>query len=539
MPTSLTGSSQPIQLGGGYALRAPGLRGTADMRAPGNAPTRADVRGLDTGLAALDDALQRAHVTEVRRIDLTVQPAGPGGPGAAGAPGGAAPSLRAVDGTPQLELEVPDLGPALGQLVLSIDDAGALRWHLPVDEDPDTAGRGVDTPQGMPNDPSVVGATASAAGGPASRGGGAVKRFRLPAALVPPPPDAAGVRQRSLLGTAARRLLKVLVYPVTDPILGPVSNAFARHWEEKKRPYRLRAFTPSDYRTGDVTAIDPAAAEAMTSAGPVLLFIHGTFSTSHGGFGGLPEAAMATLSQRYGGRVLAFDHPTMHDDPTENVRQLLAAWPLGRSDVDVVCHSRGGLVSRVLAQASPDVRVRRLVFGAAPNAGTALTDPDHMVDMVDRLTTALSLAPTGPVTETLEALVTLLKMVGHGALKGLSGLASMNPQGEFLQRMNAAGAAPGARTAPEYFAISADYQPIDRGLRALVSGAADNVADQVFGQAGNDLVVPADGVWARNGAGGFPLPEDHVLRFGHPDGVMHTTVFDQQKTAEKLLAWLA
>ncbi len=507
MPVTLSGSNQAVALAPGYLLRAPGLRGTADLHRGGAAATRSATRGLDDGVDALEAALRETDVTEVRQVDLALQPvAGPQ----------VAAVLRSAQGETELELEVPDAGPDHGQLVLSIDDAGALRWHLPEPEAP-AAGAGV---------------SRGAAGGS--------KRFRIPASVAPPPPGAAGLAQRSVFGAIGRRLLKVLVYPLTDGVVGAASEFIARRWEERKRPYRLRHFTPADYQSA--TASVPTAGElaAMAAAGPVLLFVHGTFSTSHGGFGGLPVATMDTLHQRYGARVLAFDHPTLSDDPRANVQWLLAQLPAARMEVDIVCHSRGGLVSRVLAETSAStaangarVGVRRIVFGATPNSGTLLADPDHMVNMIDRLTTALALFPTGPVTETLEALITVVKVLGHGGLKGLDGLASMHPQGDFLGALNREGAGPA-----EYFAIAANYEATDRGLRALVSGAIDNVADQVFGDAPNDLVVPTAGVYGKNGHARFPVPSEQVLLFEPAQGVMHTSLFGQPAVSERLLAWL-
>src|SRR5208282_3676199 len=130
--------------------------------------------------------------------------------------------------------------------------------------------------------------------------------------------------------------------------------------------------------------------------------------------------------------------PALADAPDDNVRWLLAHLPSSPMQVDIVCHSRGGLVARVLAERNARlgldasrIDVRRIVFCGVPNGGTALADPDHMVDMIDRFTTALTLFPTGPITETFEALITVVKIVGHGALKGLPGLASMRPKGTF------------------------------------------------------------------------------------------------------------
>ena len=282
MAIALDGSARRIPLGPGYSLRTPGWRGKADVHAGGAPATRSAMRGLDDGMDALEAALRETQVTETRQIDVALQPA-VGGPSAA--------SLRSAQGTTEIELEVPDAGPDHGQLLLSIDDAGGLRWHLP-----------------------ERGAAPSA--GAASRGAGGTTRFRIPAIVASGPAvDAASANQRSVFGLLGRKLLKVLVYPVTDEVTGAAIDFIARHWEARKRPYRLRRFSPEDYRS--IEAAIPSAAElsAMASEGPALLFVHGTFSTAHGGFGGLPVATMQALAQRYGSRVLAFDHPTLSADP--------------------------------------------------------------------------------------------------------------------------------------------------------------------------------------------------------------------------------
>jgi hypothetical protein len=501
MATPISGSAQFVSLGGGYALRAPGLRGTADVLPPGAADTRS-ARAAGDGIDALDAALRAENVSEVKVIDLSLRPE----PGPR-----AAEAMRSAQGETQIELEVPDLGPEVGQIVMSIDDAGAVRWHLPV----------------------------ARVAGEAARGAGGTKRFRIPATIAPLPPDAKA-QERSIFGAAARRVLKVLVYPITDPVVGFIADKLAARFEAAKRPYRLRSFTPENHGSADVPSLTDAEVAAMCAGGPVLLFIHGTFSTTHGGFGELPDDTVRTLQSKYGGRVMAFDHPSLSQGPDDNVRWLLSRLPKSPVQLDIVCHSRGGLVSRVLAEShasagldASHITVRRVIFAGTPNQGTALADPDHMVDMIDRFTTALTLSPTGPVTETLEAVVTVVKMIGHGGLKGLEGLASMYASGPFLAGLNKRD---GRRS--DYFAIASNYEPTDRGLRALVSGAADAAVDKIFGDSENDLVVPTEGVWKENGGEGFPLNADRVFSFPPAKGVMHTTYFRQPEVSDKLLAWL-
>jgi hypothetical protein len=152
-------------------------------------------------------------------------------------------------------------------VLLAADESGVLRWHFR----------------------SGVGTAADATRG----GGGARLRYRIDAAPVrQAPAGAAGTR--SLLGTVGRKVVKVLVYPITDPIVGAVSEFFAERWEGRHRPYQLRDFAPTDYTMpGGRTLADADA--ARLSAGRALLFVHGTFSTAHGGFGDVPLGLMQEL----------------------------------------------------------------------------------------------------------------------------------------------------------------------------------------------------------------------------------------------------
>lgn len=502
----LAGSSQAVPLGQGYAIRSPGIRGTANLITPRSSTDRSRSRANEDGTATLDSALAATNVTEVRMIDLRLQPT---------SPADVTRALRSADGQETVELEVPDLGPETGQVVLACDETGVLTWHLPVG-----AHLGVESA--------------------ATRGAGGVKRFRIPA-TQPQPASTEDTGRRSLLGVIGRKLLKVLVYPVTDPVIGAISEFFAERWEGKHRPYGLRNFSPDKRKTPDMGGLDTADWNRLCS-GRALLFVHGTFSTAHAAFEQIPDSTFNTLYERYGGRVFAFNHFTLSHDPRRNVEWLLAHLPKDLSlEVDIICHSRGGLVARALAEClsafgldTSRIMVRRIVFVAVPNQGTPLAHPDHMVKMIDRFTTSLNLFPSGPVAETLETLITAVKIIGHGALKGLNGLGAMRPDGEFLRRLNQ-----GAPGGEGYYAVAADYEPTDEGLRALLTGKlAGAVMDRVFQQTPNDLVVPEPGVYEANGSAAFPIPDVRVLKVPRNAGVIHTTVFGYAPVTGKLLEWL-
>ena len=500
----LDGSSAPIELGMGVRLIAPGLVGqgrTHDARQPG---FRAGTPGQET--AALDDALASAEMSEAMSVELDATSAPVAGP---------APDLRSPSGDDALMLEVPDAGAEWEHVVLEIDEGGVMRWHLPLADDNQVAP-------------------------PTTRGAGAVKRFRIPRAVAPTPAVGQG-QTRGLVGLVGKKLLKVLVYPVTDVLIGHAVDTFASKWEAKKRPYGLRLMTPDNYATPGVPQLTADDWQRLSS-GKALLMIHGTFSTAHGAFSGLDRADVEELNARYGGRVFAFDHPSLSHDPARNVKELAARIPAGVSlDVDIICHSRGGLVAREIAERgatyglTPDrLKVGRVVFVGAANAGTILAQPDHMVGMIDRLTSVSNLIPTGFVSELLDGLITVIKVIGHGGLKSLDGLASMNPEGPYLKALSGA-----PKCGATYYAITADFDAsAQESTAALKSLVKDKLMDRIFEKAANDLVVPTEGVFAPNGSLSFPIEAVSRLELPSSSGVVHTTYFLSPDARKKMKEWL-
>ena len=120
--------------------------------------------------------------------------------------------------------------------------------------------------------------------------------------------------------------------------------------------------------------------------------------------------------------VIGFDHKTLTIDPTANARTCSNGSrrtdPTPRLVIDIITHSRGGLVTRAFAE---DVlptsdwpgAVDRVVFVAATNGGTHLADPARWSDLVDVYTNlaavgagALALLPGGaPVGAVVGAVV--------------------------------------------------------------------------------------------------------------------------------------
>ena len=117
------------------------------------------------------------------------------------------------------------------------------------------------------------------------------------------------------------KLLKLLVFPLTDLVLGAVGEKFAAAWEGKHRPYGTRLFDPAGYRTKGLSPLESADWDRLAQ-GPNLWFVHGTFSTSHGGFYQIPPETLGALNDTYQNRVAAFDHPSLSVDPLANASRV-------------------------------------------------------------------------------------------------------------------------------------------------------------------------------------------------------------------------
>ncbi len=105
----------------------------------------------------------------------------------------------------------------------------------------------------------------------------------------------------------------------------------------------------------DLVAADAAALVAAAAAGqPVLVFVHGTGSSTLGSFGELQTGAgdvWAALERGYSGGVYALEHRTLSESPIESALQLARALPAG-TRLNLVSHSRGGLVADLMCLAN-------------------------------------------------------------------------------------------------------------------------------------------------------------------------------------------
>ncbi|MFF2084055.1 esterase/lipase family protein [Nocardia sp. NPDC058176] len=486
--TSLDPSGSPVEIRGSTTLRTPGLIG------------RARVSG-DAGVAAaalwpgFEESLRRNEIEAELAIEIhdarELTPAA---------------GSRGTGGADDIEVRAADLGPGWAQVLLYQSEDGALSWHFPE---------------------RVVGSQ--------TRSGAGEVTFRVPKAVVPPTPgDVPG--SRGLAGAIGVKLLEIFAFRLVRTAAGWVGARFAEALEKQYRPHRPRSFTPDDFNTPRTAELETEQLRRL-GAGRALLVVHGTLSTTHTAFGRLPVETVRTLDAAYGGRMLAFDHPTASRTPEQNIRwftDYLRARGAAL-DVDVLCHSRGGLIARMacerpdLAGTTDVLRVGSVVLVGTPNAGTALADVERLEQLVNRFTALLRLLPDNAVTDVLDIVLALVKQIAVGVSDGVDGLTSMNPRGEFLTRTLTGSASTTAR----YFAAAANYDPPSGSSLSRIVG--DGAVDFVFGREDNDLVVPTVGALAESG---LSLPIQERLRFDIAHAVDHFGYFARPELSEALGRWL-
>lgn len=151
-------------------------------------------------------------------------------------------------------------------------------------------------------------------------------------------------------------VLKALRVLGVDPA-GATARTIAEGFEKGRKGDPKRP-GPGFYRVQLQTGgfgLEPAKREDVPTDKPVLVLIHGTASSTWGSFGDLWSAArrdtLARLREHYRGNVFAFEHRSFTESVIKNALDLANCLP-GKARVDLLSHSRGGLVGELLCRGS-------------------------------------------------------------------------------------------------------------------------------------------------------------------------------------------
>jgi len=307
--------------------------------------------------------------------------------------------------------------------------------------------------------------------------------------------------------------------------------------------------------TLDAPAVPP-------NPGSVLVIVHGTASTGSHIVSEMRVAPnrsgekLLSDAARHYAAVLVFDHPTLSVSPMINALDLAKALePYGDSPVDIVCHSRGGLVSSWwMGLVDRSQRARRCVFVGSPLQGTSLANPARLRASLNLLASyGRLLGDAGQATGFLTLPFAILKVVsataditsrtplldaGFAMIPGISAQSRIDNNAE-LRRLTTRTVAGGGP--PTRFFIQANFESSDVGwkiwqyARGLGLRAADAATDFLVFHGKNDLVVDTDAMIETVGVG---AAQTHVFE-GPGQGVHHTNYFRQEKTLDLIRSWLA
>ena len=152
---------------------------------------------------------------------------------------------------------------------------------------------------------------------------------------------------RGLLGSIALKALRLLDVDIPRGATRKIVESIDAKLERGEGLFRCRT---------DRFALEPVPEGGIPRDQPVLILVHGAFSSTRGAFADLwdtPGGAGGRLLDAYGGRVLGLEHRTLTRSPIDNALMLADALP-GGARVHLLSHSRGGLIGELLCRAQMD-----------------------------------------------------------------------------------------------------------------------------------------------------------------------------------------
>jgi hypothetical protein len=287
---------------------------------------------------------------------------------------------------------------------------------------------------------------------------------------------------------------------------------------------------------------------------PLLVLVHGTFSTLATGFGKLwseHPGLVRDLASHYRGDVYGFEHPTLGASPIANALELVNALPKG-ARVHFLTHSRGGLVAEVLARLAPNPEgmTKDLSAFDAPKYAEQARELNKLADAVrtrqiriERVVrvgcpTRGTLLASGRLDAYLSILKWSLQLAGIPVAPGIVSFLS-----EVAKRRSDPAVLPGLEAMmPESALIrwlhGTDEQ-IPGDLRVIagdvmgdsVTSWLKTLASDAFYWTDNDLVVQTRSMY-----GGPPRAEGSLFWLEQSAKVSHNGYFAQASTARAITA---
>ena len=299
--------------------------------------------------------------------------------------------------------------------------------------------------------------------------------------------------------------------------------------------------------------------DQVPTAGRVLLVVHGTFSKSEAITVPFTPVLAAARAAGYDA-VLVFEHPTLAVSPLLNALDLARAFANSKAQVDIIAHSRGGLVVRWWLEVLQRERLAtsRVVFFGAPLMGTALASPFRLRSALKLMTNVavalqgtaqlVSLAlPLFTVVQGLMALVASATSavanspLADAAVAMVPGLAAMSRYGpdseQFILGNHELMKLSFGLTAPPagYHMVQSNFEPTEVGwafwrvFRDPKARLADAVTDALFAGA-NDLVVDTPSM-SRLSSSVLMADASKLLDFKTSPSVHHLNYFHQADSA--------
>lgn len=328
-------------------------------------------------------------------------------------------------------------------------------------------------------------------------------------------------------GIIVKRVLQVIKAPIEHALIDAIRKTEGEPWVGALGSAEIRPIQGFE----GWRALLPPGGERR-----VLLFIHGFTSSLATNY---TNQWIGQFAQGYDA-VLGYNHPTIWCDPEQNAVELLKLIPDDlRLSVDLLAHSRGGLVARSLVELvepRAQFNVRRVITNGTPHAGTRLADPERWDRLVSIGMTAASwLAATAGAAVWIPKALELVLKAAAQIVFDLPGIGAMTPSGAFLQKLNAsadpASAQAQAQANATYTAISSRFSVFGVPHPAFQQ-ALNAFAVQAFIDAPNDLVVPTESMTMIDKVGSVSM--DHQILVGND----HFNYFNDKQVVDFIRAQL-